>query len=664
MTKIGYRPEIDGLRTVAILSVLFYHAGFSLNGGELLSGGFLGVDVFFVISGYLISSLILKGLADRSFSFWDFYERRARRILPILFTVMLASLPFIWLFMLPSDTTECTNSILYALLFSSNFWFWLQDPYWATASNLKPFLHTWSLAVEEQFYIVMPFFLILVHRYAIKALFPLLAILSVGSLVFAQWASARHPEFAFYMLPTRMWELLVGSMLAVYEQKKGGRPVGRIGKFLPSIGLILILVSLFCFSKDVQHPSFLTLIPIMGSALILLFARSGEPVTALLSSKPFVGIGLISYGLYIWHFPLFAFSRIIFGNLTNSQALGVCCLSLLVSALTYFLIEKPCRQKKVPFRKVAVFLSIALVVLFSFCWGARADGYKGRFPSFFNVPQKPEHMDNQVWLYTTKPRKGRIILVGDSHMEAIAPVLRDMALDKGYDFAVSNIAGCELILGVNRVNKKTFKQTHCSPKLNQERFDFIKKAKPSIVILGGRLPLMLEEDRFNNKEGAYEGEMTEFLQNETNSLKAINERKNFTGAMYTATVKRIVEAGHKVILIYPIPEVGWHVPQTLMTRIHRDYIHASEIAEKQPVTTSYAVFQERTRSAYDVLNGIKFPNVYRIFPETLFCNLKKDGRCITHDAHNVYYRDDDHLSEYGAKMLSEKIFKEVLSKEK
>ena len=237
---IKYRPEIDGLRTIAVTSVILFHAEFSLSGKNIVAGGYLGVDVFFVISGYLITSIILRSLDNQSFSFLNFYERRARRILPILLTVMLATLPLAWTVLYPQELKEYANSLLYSTFFSSNFWFFSEDPYWAADSSLKPFLHTWSLAVEEQFYFIMPVLLVGLNKYAKKALLPVLSVILFSSLVLANWASDEYPQFSFYMLPTRMWELLAGTILAVLEVRRG-RTIGLNSYgILSALGIVLI----------------------------------------------------------------------------------------------------------------------------------------------------------------------------------------------------------------------------------------------------------------------------------------------------------------------------------------------------------------------------------------------------------------------------------------
>ena len=223
--RITYRPEIDGLRTIAVVSVIFYHAQISIFSHELFKGGFIGVDIFFVISGYLITYIILKELVTTgSFSFKHFYQRRIRRILPALLFVMLISLPFAWMYLLPNTFIDYSKSILYSLGFSSNFYFWFTgQKYGAESGLLKPFLHTWSLSVEEQFYVLFPIVLIITFKYFRKYLINILIFGFILSLGMADWGSRNYPSFNFYILPTRGWELLAGSILAYFEITLGHR---------------------------------------------------------------------------------------------------------------------------------------------------------------------------------------------------------------------------------------------------------------------------------------------------------------------------------------------------------------------------------------------------------------------------------------------------------
>ena len=249
--NLKYRSEIDGLRAIAVGSVVLYHAQVNISGHHLFGGGFIGVDIFFVISGYLITSIILKELViTGSFSFKKFYERRVRRILPVLLFVMMTSLPFAWIYLVPTHLIDLSKSILYSLGFSSNFYFHYSGQVYGALDGLfKPFLHTWSLSVEEQYYIIFPIVLLVSFKYFKKYLIHILILSFIISLGLAQWSSIDNPSVSFYFIHTRMWELLAGSILAYFEITKGHRFQNKtLSLILPTVGLILIGHSILFFN--------------------------------------------------------------------------------------------------------------------------------------------------------------------------------------------------------------------------------------------------------------------------------------------------------------------------------------------------------------------------------------------------------------------------------
>ena len=369
--KLTYRPEIDGLRAIAVGAVIFYHAQITILNYQPFKGGFIGVDIFFVISGYLITSIILKELIKTgSFSFKYFYERRIRRILPALISVMIVSLPFAWMYLLPVSFIDFSKSILYSLGFSSNFYFhYSGQQYGAESGLIKPFLHTWSLSVEEQFYILFPVTLLIAFKYFRKYLIHILILGFFISLGLADWTSKNHPSFNFYISPTRGWELLAGSILAYFEITQGYRSKNKmLILILPTIGLFLILHSILFFNDEMFHPSFYTLSPIIGVCLIIWFSQKDEFVTKILSTKLFIGIGLISYSLYLWHYPIFAFSRITsFTDANIFKKFFLVSSVLIISISSYFFIEKPFRNKNFHFTKVLliIFTIIGILAIFS-----------------------------------------------------------------------------------------------------------------------------------------------------------------------------------------------------------------------------------------------------------------------------------------------------------
>ena len=341
--KLTYRPEIDGLRAIAVGAVIIYHTQITIFGYQLFKGGFIGVDIFFVISGYLITSIILKELVNTgSFSFKHFYERRVRRILPALLFVMLVSLPFAWMYLLPSSFIDFSKSILYSLGFTSNFYFHYSGQVYGAESGLfKPFLHTWTLSVEEQYYILFPIVLFIIFKYFRRYLIYSLILGFIISLGLADWTSRNYPSTSFYFLHTRMWELLAGSILAYFEITKGHRSKHKkFNLILPTIGLLLIGQSILFFNNAMTHPSFYTLSPIIGVCLIIWFSHKDELITKILSTKLFVGIGLISYSLYLWHYPIFAFHRYTFAQGSLYIEILIILSLFAISSISYFFIEK------------------------------------------------------------------------------------------------------------------------------------------------------------------------------------------------------------------------------------------------------------------------------------------------------------------------------------
>lgn len=326
---IEHRPEIDGLRAVAVLPVVAFHAGWSWS-----TGGFLGVDVFFVISGFLITSILMADLRAGQFSILKFYERRARRLLPALVLVTLATIPPAFLLMLPHQFEDFAKSVIGVGIFLSNFQFWWEAGYFSIAAELKPLLHTWSLAVEEQFYLLFPPLLLLLWR---RNLAVSLTVLAVISLIAAEWTVRRSPDAAFFLLPFRAWELFVGAISALLPLRKNA--------LAAAFGLGLILVTMVLYGHETRFPGLAALPPVLGTALVLSTSR-GTWVARLLSAPLLVAIGLISYSVYLWHQPLFAFARLATpGAPGNGVMLGLCVLSLALGWLSWRFVEQPFRGR-------------------------------------------------------------------------------------------------------------------------------------------------------------------------------------------------------------------------------------------------------------------------------------------------------------------------------
>ena len=336
-----YRPEIDGLRAVAVLPVLFFHAGL-----RSFSGGYIGVDVFFVISGYLITTIIDAEIRNGALSIIRFYERRIRRILPALFTVCIACVPFAWLWMLPEELKHFARSLVAVNLFSSNLLFWQETDYFAAPAELKPLLHTWSLAVEEQFYLFFPLLMVLLARRNKAVLLTVLFSISLSSLMLAEWASQAYPSANFYFLPSRAWELGVGAILASSRltQIVPPRWIAQLGSIA---GIAAILFSIFKFDVSVPFPGFWALVPVLGTALVIICANPSTIVGRILNWRPIVGVGLISYSVYLWHQPVLAFARIrLVDHVPITISILLCGISIGLGYLSWRFIERPYRQRE------------------------------------------------------------------------------------------------------------------------------------------------------------------------------------------------------------------------------------------------------------------------------------------------------------------------------
>jgi peptidoglycan/LPS O-acetylase OafA/YrhL len=347
-----YRPEIDGLRAIAVIPVILFHAGFSY-----FKGGFVGVDVFFVISGYLITTIILSEMEQGTFSLVRFYERRARRILPALFLVMLVCLPFAWWWLLPGEAKDFSQSLVAVSVYVSNILFWRRSGYWDAANEVKPLLHTWSLAVEEQYYVLFPLFLMLIWRFRKRWLLGALFVTAIISLFMAQWGVYSHPEAAFYLLPARAWELAIGAIISfasLYHQRVIRILLSNqiVNEVLALLGLLMIGYAIYAFDENIPFPGFSALLPTVGTGLIVLFSSPQTLVGRLLGNKVLVGIGLISYSAYLWHQPLFAFAR--HRSLTGPSVWLICtlvALTFLLAYLSWRYVEQPFRRKEVVSRK-------------------------------------------------------------------------------------------------------------------------------------------------------------------------------------------------------------------------------------------------------------------------------------------------------------------------
>lgn len=457
---MNYRSEIDGLRAIAVVPVVFFHAGY-----EKFSGGYVGVDIFFVISGFLIATIIMTELEADKFSLTKFYERRARRILPALFFVIGVSYIFAWIWLPSGYFKEYSQSLVSVAVFFSNVFFWSNSGYFDTESELQLLLHTWSLAVEEQFYMLFPLFLMASWKFGRKLVLSLLFGILCISLFAADFLVRDFPNASFFLLPTRIWELTIGIVAAIFCLNRPVRKKTAIDEALSLLGLLGIIYAIFAFNPSTAVPGAIALVPTLGAVLIIVFAKTGTFVQQLLSIKFIVGIGLISYSLYLWHQPVLALARHrLLGDISDITPI-LFAIVLAAALFSWYFVERPFRSKK--FSKKAIFqLSLGgMIVMIIAGWvGHLQQGFPERRISYLsfiedlalgsyepdnkklrveswelirghakerNGGTMPEKLGDTVWFGAEDHRK-KMLFVGNSHSKDIYNILYHTSVSENY----------------------------------------------------------------------------------------------------------------------------------------------------------------------------------------------------------------------------------------
>ena len=506
MFQIDYRHEINGLRALAVLSVIFYHAKFTS-----FQGGFVGVDIFFVISGYLISGIIFNELSNSSFSLVNFYERRARRILPALFVVLIFSTLTSWALLPPFEFKDFGQSLFSVSIFASNFLFWFEGGYFDAGIDLKPLIHTWSLAVEEQFYVLFPLLAILIFSVNKKFLLPIILLVFLTSLFLAQIFSEDNIDInskkgSFYLLPTRAWELLMGGLLFFIPQCNHISSKDLLNNVLSLIGLLLMAFSVYSFDADTPFPSAYTLIPTFGAVLVIIYGVKGTLANKLLTAKPLVLIGLISYSAYLWHQPLFSFSRSYFAEeLTSYQLSFLILLTLLLAYLSWHFIEEPFRNKRKISRKFVLIFSISGTLFFGLVGlGIHYnEGFEKRYTSdqikllnFRSYEERDElYRDRVCFLrrdmdensFSDICSDGPIYIWGDSHAASISYGMRKLNKVSQYTSSM-----CPPIFEIDIPGRP-----YCRD-INEAIFNSIDINNPKLVFLSANWILKNYEDAYNS----------------------------------------------------------------------------------------------------------------------------------------------------------------------
>lgn len=641
-----FRYDINGLRAYAVATVVLFH--FGILG---FSAGFIGVDIFFVISGFLMTSIVVKGIENKNFSFLKFYLSRAIRILPALFVVCVVLLVISWHTLLPNDLMQLSKHIISSINFFSNITYFTESGYFDTSSHNKALLHTWSLSVEWQFYLIFPLIVAILYKFSSSKKFILSMFLlgTIASFILAIFIANKSPSAGFFLLPTRAWEMLAGGLVYFYSLSAKNN---IYGKPLEAFGFILILISLVIFNQNTLWPSFNALIPVLGTALILIANHQDSVFT---KHPIFQWLGNTSYSIYLWHWPI-VFYLNYYEKLDNYLLItfGII-LSILTGYLSYKYIESPTRnylsKKQLKSNYIIWFLSVGALSLISFLI-YKNEGFDNRFNNKINsvldAAKDINPKRDECLVLPGQPLKSCIygqgatslLVIGDSHASAMMNGIQH-ALPNNTSLVSWNISGCTVAEGLKKITDPAFK---CG-ELVTETIQTIKTYPKDIPIL-----------IINRANALFAGEPeNEDISKPIRYITKLHSQYNnaYYKEMedaYVDTLCKLSET-HKVYVTRPTPEAPVSVPQ----RMAKDILQNPDSAS---FTISNNEYQVRNKSAWEAQDrakqkcGIEILDISKAFCDEKKCSFSKDGLPL--------FVDDDHMSWKGSLILSpyfQKIFK-------
>lgn len=657
-----YRPDIDGLRAFAVVPVILYHA--SIPG---FSGGFIGVDVFFVISGFLIARLISGEVIAGSFSLLNFYERRARRILPALAVVSFVSLVAAWVILLDDQLKQFGQSLFAMSTFTANLYFWKSTGYFAAPAEFAPLLHTWSLAVEEQFYLVFPVFVMLGYKLQRSLGIPfwllVCVVLAVSALIGVTWTE-QSPASAFYLLPARGWELLAGVLLALNRSvTDGNQPVREMVAFL---GLGAILAGVLLIDEQTPFPGLAAAIPVLAT-VSLVWANTGYQtiVGKVLATRVIVLLGKLSYSLYLWHWPVIVFSKVYFGrSLTNAETVMAIGLSFALAVATWFWVEQPFRLKGIAAsrRSMALFSVSSLALLMSCGIGLHlGDGFPGRQSEAAALLAKgardiTEGREQCIHQTPTQIASGDLcklgpeengetpfLLWGDSHGDSVIPAFRSLADKYDRPGQAAIFPGCPPLFDTKRVYGSN---ENCLAK-NDAMRELVRSGRFADIILVARWSAY-SGGLLGDKGGS--ANLIGWRSDTETDQK--NSREVFESALLQ-TVSMLTKLGARVWIVEQAPTQIVNPPL---------YLARLEVLQEPiPDTMLLKTAEHESRQAFvhavflkasSAVSGVRL-----VDPAAVLC---RSEHCLMRVGNYSLYRDNNHLNSTGAKYL-EPILEQIFS---
>lgn len=633
MARIQYRPEIDGLRAIAVLAVMLFHLDIGF------SGGFVGVDIFFVISGFLITSIIMADLKTNSFSLKSFWMKRLRRLAPASFVMLIGTLLAGWFFFLPAELISLAKSQLAQVVLFANYHFAYRVDYFDPIAGLNPLLHAWSLAVEEHFYLLFPIILCLLFKRGLRTVRVSLLVLLVLSLVFSIWQIFDQPELAFYLLPSRAWELLIGCCLALYS---GSIPQTSRAQVLNAlISYVSVVALFFCFcsyNEATSFPGLNALIPCLATAGLIYGTRSTNLITRFLKLQPMVGIGLISYSLYLWHWPVIVFTKLTYTAEFTAVLSGFLLLiCFLLAFLSWRFIEQPFRKgvwlkSQKNFLVIMVLLS-TMFVLISLAI-ASMDGFPQRYDRSlrplvyakvserFQVGTAGEISESGLPKIGEPSEEPSFLLWGDSHTAAISEMVNEAAKSLEISGYIASRNATPPLLQKGRHGRPDQQQW------NDAVFQFIRQQQIKNVIIVSR----------------WRSNLTPRLGKESNY-----QSETFRQAFHF-TMEQLARLGINVWVMRQIPDQQLDISRAL--------INAKKQVQPVPFGVTQQQYDENQRDitiAFDKYQDHPYIKILDVAP---FCFLAGKSRIGNKSA--TYYADQIHLSQVGAEVIAKPVLLPIL----
>lgn len=665
MQPKSYRPEIDGLRAIAVAGVVFDHVGIAL-----FHSGFAGVDIFFVISGFLIGGIVSADLAAGRFSFADFYARRMRRILPALFVMILATVPFGLLLMAPQELRYYGGGAVATLLFVSNIWFLSRIDYFDPAAAYDPLLHTWSLAVEEQFYLILPVLLLALWRFGLRRVGWVLAALAGLSLAYTLLFGAVWPMAGFYLGHTRAWELLAGVLAAQALPRLQAMGTAGLRGGLATLGLGMVLASVMLIPAGVQWPGAWTLLPVLGALLIVSFGAADGLGRRVLASRPFVAVGLVSYSAYLWHQPILGFLAVSDRPATTPLAqAAVIAATAVLAWLSWRYVETPFRHKSArPWALRAVLIAMALAIFGFGIGGHLTKGYPARMPPEVQALMEPDYapaeyvscigaavafgeVQPETACVHGAPNPAEVVLWGDSHAMALTDALARQLVAQGVGLRELTLAGCTPIPGLFSADMAMY--PFCADH-NQRMFDdLLADQTAKLVILHAYWNYGIQRLEYDNGAGKVQTDYAYLTVAGADPDLPDSARWAGIQAKLVAEITALRAAGKQVLLIGPVPPPGVRVPYVAAMQLWKTGKVADDISIPASAALGYsAPARDLLRAAAEQTGALFFD------PAPLFC---ASDRCfLRRDGVSLYF-DNNHLSPPAADLVAKALVPSLLA---